>query len=480
MRNDKKPMGFRRSRPRRLAFAATALLAGCATAGRDLETVRAFAESSTAGQNTAVLLRIVPPGAAVAAQYGTARLWGIDGGGGGGYPAERSPTRAARDDGWLTHLSVPPGTWFMRLEGAGGMAAAAPADIVFRVPAGPPAVTYIGSFGVTCDGSGGARPCRVEAVPRDESAAAAALVAAEGRGVAPPLTALARPYPPRLADLGLAPPTTPDIRVDTRLWLAAIDWNALATAGPAAAPPAEPRSERDGLEGAEMVSTSGMGGQIGGAIGGGMGAAAGAGGIVALGAMVAVIVVVVPIVLIARAIQQDQRNRRDAEQARLEAERLRRAALAQEQWGPCTAGIAAALAPDTVERHLRTALAPGREAGRRAALPGPWQVTVTRVIFRHCGANPDSHGVEVATRWTATRPGEAEPAFDAALSRGVAGATPDPRLVLPTRPPWELPVASEAACRPLADYCGAGGSVLLLQEVTRGVTEARDAIAGAR
>ena len=98
------------------------------------------------------------------------------------------------------------------------------------------------------------------------------------------------------------------------------------------------------------------------------------------------------------------------------------------------------------------------------------------MIFRHCGAAPDSHGVEVATRWTATRPGDAGPAFDAAYSRTVSGATPDRRLVHSARPPWEVPVASEAACRPLADYCGAGGAALLLQEVTRGVTEARDAI----
>jgi hypothetical protein len=186
---------------------------------------------------------------------------------------------------------------------------------------------------------------------------------------------------------------------------------------------------------------------------------------------------VVPIVLIAHAIAEDQRRRRTAEEARREAEGLRAAALAQEQWSPCTAGIAATLAPENVERHLRTTLSPTRAAGRAAALPGPWQATVTRVILRHCGATPDGHGVEVATRWTATRLGETEPAFDAAFSRTVAGATPDRRLVHSTRPPWELPVATEAACRPLADYCGAGGSALLLQEVTRGVTEPRDAIA---
>jgi hypothetical protein len=194
----------------------------------------------------------------------------------------------------------------------------------------------------------------------------------------------------------------------------------------------------------------------------------------------AALIVVAPVVLIGRAIAEDQRTHRDAEGARRQAEALRAAALAQEQWNPCAAGIATTLAPEAVERDLRTSLSLGREAGRRAVLPEPWQVTVSRVIFRHCGAQPDHHGVEVATRWTARRAGEAEPAFDAAFARSVAGATPDRRLVFSSPPPWELATATEAACRPLADYCGAVGAALLRAEVLRGVTEARDAIAAGR
>ncbi|MEJ1938267.1 hypothetical protein WDZ92_49365 [Nostoc sp. NIES-2111] len=53
-------------------------------------------------------------------------------------------------------------------------------------------------------------------------------------------------------------------------------------------------------------------------------------------------------------------------------------------------------------------------------------------------------------------------------------------MVSPAPPPWELATASEAACRPLAEYCNAAGSARLLEEVTRGVAEARDAIAAAR
>ena len=429
--------------------------------------MQSFAASTYPGQTSALLFRVVPPGAAAAAEYGGARLWQLDSGDRAGYAAAASPSRAARGDGWLLHTHLRPGTWFMRLEGAGGSPAAAPADITFRIPPTPPAVTYLGTFRVACDAvgtSGAARPCRVDAVPIDESAAAAALVAAEGSGLAAPVTALARRYPPSLAGTGLAAPSVPEFRVDTRLWLAAIDWNALAagSAPPPQPPPRSqaPRTDDTAFEHARLVSVLASGFDAGPAL--------------------LLLPFLIPIALIVQAIQADQRNRRSAEEAQRQAEALRAAALAQQQWSPCTAAIAATLAPDNVERHLRATLAPGREAGRRTALPGAWQTTVTRVVFRHCGATPDHHGIEVATRWSATRPGEAEPAFDAVYSRTVADATLDGRLLHSTRPPWELPVASEAACRPLADYCGAAGSALLLQEVTRGVTEARDAIAAGR
>lgn len=148
---------------------------------------------------------------------------------------------------------------------------------------------------------------------------------------------------------------------------------------------------------------------------------------------------------------------------------------ARSEWGECAAGIAATLAPDAVERHLRATVPWGRGSGVT------WQATVRRALLRQCGeASANRHGVEVTTRWTTQRGGAAEPIFDAMYTRGVAGATHDPRLVHSARAPWELPVATEAACRPLAEYCGAGGSALLLQEVTRGVTEARDAIAATR
>lgn len=466
--------GLRRSRSRRAVFAATALLAGCATAGREAATVQAFANSARPGETGAVLFRITPPGAARPAVMGRARGWALDGSVAFGYAGDLSPSRAAREEGWILHAQLRPGTYFMRLEGVGGSQGTTPADIAFRIPPAPPTITYIGSFRVVCDAGAApaaASPCRVETTPDDESAVAAALVAAEGSGVAPPVTSLARPYPPRLAVTGLPPPVVPEFRVDARLWLAAIDWNALtaATVPPPLPAAGEPRADAVGFADARMVATANWGDGM-----------AGAGMILALGVGLAALIVAVPIYLIAREIQRDAEANRTAADARRQAEALRAAAQVQQRWGPCSAGIAATLAPGNVERHLRTTLASGREAGRRASLPGPWQATVTRVILRHCGASTDTYGVEVATRWTATRPGEHEPAFDAAFSRTVQGARPDPRLLHSTRPPWEVPVASEATCRPIADYCGAGGSALLLQEVIRGVTEARDAIAAGR
>ena len=469
----------RRWRSRRLAFATTAALAGCATVARDAAVVQPIFASDADGRRSTVLFRVVAGDTGAAnALSDASELWSIETGQRLARPGQLQVSRAAGQAGWRHDGPLPAGRYFLRLASPDPRAIT-PTDLTFTVPAEAPQVLYIGSFRIDCPGSA---PCRVAPAPEDQSEAARALLAAEAPAIPAPVTRLARPYPPDFAASGLPAPAVPAIRVDTRLWLAAIDWNALTSGGalpaPAQADPDGPRSDRgDWPEDAEMASTSNMGGQIGGAIGGAVVGSGGAGAILALGVMVAIVVVVVPIVLISRAIAEDQRNRRSEAEARRAAEALRAAALAQEQWGPCAAGIAATLAPDSVERHLQARLAPQRAAGRAAALPGPWEATVSRVVFRHCGAQPDQHGVEVATRWTARRPGTAEAEFDVAYARGVAGAVPDRRLTHSERAPWELPVANEAACRPLAAYCGTAGSALLLEEVTRGVTEARDAIA---
>ncbi|MBR0659148.1 hypothetical protein [Neoroseomonas oryzicola] len=472
MGNVQKLAGLRRWRPRRLAFAATALLAGCATATRDAAVIQAMHAAEADGRRSNVLFRLTAgDSATTSALSDRAGLWNMDTGQRLGPPGGLSLSRTARAEGWRHDALLPSGRYFLRLL-TPDPRDAAPADLTFTVPDPAPPVLYIGSFRLDCPAQAA---CRVSPVAADQSDAARALLAAEAPSVPPPATRLAQPYPAPLAATGLPRPAAPEIRVDPRLWVAAVDWNSATSQGALPPPPSEgaapapesaPRSEGAWPAGAEFASVADM-----------SAAFEGMGYLAVLGVGLAIIVVAVPIALIARAIAEDQRNRRSANQARIQAEALRAAALAQEQWGPCAAGIAMTLAPDNVERRLRAAFAPQRAEGRRAALPDPWDVTVSRVIFRQCGTKPDHHGVEVATRWTARRPGEADPAFDIAFARRVAGATPDRRLVFSEPPPWELRTASEAACRPLADYCNAAGSARLLEEVTRGVAEARDAVA---
>lgn len=452
---------LRRSRPRRLAFAATAMLAGCATLARDTVAIQALPAPD--GRHGNILFR-VSNGSNL---LDRAELWNMDTGRRIGTPGRLSVSAAARAAGWRHEAALPPGRYFLRLL-TPDRRDTTPADLTFTMPDPPPQALYIGSFRVECPAPA---PCRVVPTPEDESEAARALVPASA-----PVTQLAQRYPAAFAATGLPRPVAPEIRVDARLWVAAIDWNAFLTTAAVPRPPSEvPTPGTEGPQGqrsdapdwsdARMVSTSY---DDPFAI------------VATIAVMGAILVVAIPIYLIARAIAEDQRNRRTRAEAQVQAENLRAVALAQEQWTPCAAGIAATLSPDSVERDLRATLSPRREEGRRAALPDPWNVTVSRVIFRHCGTQPDHHGVEVATRWTARRPGEAEPAFDVAYARSVAGAARDARLVHSERPPWELPTATEAACRPLAAYCGATGSALLRDDVLRGVTEARDAIAAAR
>jgi hypothetical protein len=449
-----------RSRSRRLAFAATAMLAGCATLARDTVAIQALAAPD--GRHGNALFR-VSTGADL---LDRAEIWNMDTGRRIGTPGRMSVSAAPRAAGWRHEAALPPGRYFLRLLSR-DRGDATPADLTFTMPDPPPQALYIGSFRVECPT---AAPCRVVPTPEDESEAARALVPASA-----PVTRLAQRYPAAFAATGLPRPVAPEISVDARLWVAAIDWNAVTAGRPLPAPPVTqpgedtaPRGSVEGFSapGTRFVSTSLEADPLT--------------LIVVLPVALAALVVAMPIYLIARAIAEDQRNRRTATEARRTAEALRAAALTQEQWSPCAAGIAATLSPDSVERDLRASLSPRREEGRRAATPDPWNVTVSRVIFRQCGTQPDHHGVEVATRWTARRPGEAEPAFDIAYARGVAGAARDPRLVHSERPPWELPTATEGACRPLAAYCGAAGSALLRDDVLRGVTEARDAIAAAR
>jgi hypothetical protein len=286
------------------------------------------------------------------------------------------------------------------------------------------------------------------------------MLARETLAAGRPLRALAQPYPAPLRALGLAPPATATLRVNARAWQDAVDWAALTQAeGPRPQSGQDgPRSEAWPAEGATLRSVAGFD-------------SGGAGGAVGLIALPAAVVVAVPIALLVRGIMVDVQQRRAEDATREEAERTAAFERARERWGACLAGIAGALEPTAVERDLRA-----------SALHAPhgtvWQAELTRVLLRPCGAEGENrYGLEVMSRWTARAGGAA---FDAAYSRAVAGATEDRRLRHPRRPPWELPVASEAACRPLDEWCGQDGAARLRAELLRGMTEARDAIAAGR
>jgi hypothetical protein len=79
----------------------------------------------------------------------------------------------------------------------------------------------------------------------------------------------------------------------------------------------------------------------------------------------------------------------------------------------------------------------------------------------------------VATRWTA-------PGREARFLREVPGAAPQPGLIFPYRMPWEAEAGGPAACRPLADYCAAGGAPLVADAVVEAVAAVREALLAGR
>jgi hypothetical protein len=68
------------------------------------------------------------------------------------------------------------------------------------------------------------------------------------------------------------------------------------------------------------------------------------------------------------------------------------------------------------------------------------------------------------------------PGREAWFLREVPGAPPLPGLVFPARMPWEALAGGPAACRPLTDYCAAGGVPLVADAVLEAVVAARDAL----
>jgi hypothetical protein len=377
-------------------------------------------------------------------------------------------TRAlAETQGWWMEEPVPPGRYFLRLQHliASGAGAGGPLDFTIRVPEDAPPAVYVGTFRLGCGlaiGEGGRPDCTLARAPRDESEAARAMVVSLSPTLPAPGAALARPYPPRLA--GWPPPLAPEIRIDARSIAAALPPPPRGAPAPAGA--LVPSRDADPPT---YVSVSGgdfrAGGDAVGAViapvvvvGGGVGAAA------------VVLFVLVPIAAVIDAIVTGPERER-----RLAAEREVRERLA-----PCLGRAAEVLAPAELDRSLGTAVVAQLPPPPPRSVRSPvWQATVTRVLLRSCAGPGETAGVEVATRWTipVTEPGE-EPA-EIYFNRGVAGAVSHPGLAFTFRPYWEMPLR-DAACRPITDFCGPAGEALLLQEVARGVTEARDAIAAAR
>ncbi len=442
----------RRSRSRRATFAATALLAGCSTVARDAVEVMPLAPATVPGGFSVIIARVTAPALASVGMrlLDSAELWNVDTGENlapgiarpSQYAFSTTPSRTAGLAGWATRM-VPAGHYFLRLRAAGAAAEGGQRDFTFTIPE-TPGTFFIGTFNVDCaapSAPGPAAGCRIGAAPKDETVAATAVLAAENPAADVPVRRLARPYPQRLARLGLEAPIAPTIRVDGRQWLAAINWNAVAA-------PAASGGSQTGDHPTIVY-------------------------VVGFIFLSPIIVPLLPIGLINLAVQ-DARERSEAERIQATQE------VTRVQSAPCEATIAEALAPEAVERHLQSVFANGRHSARRGMLSERWEAAITRLVFRQCASAPTHFAVEVGTRWTMQRTNETEPGFDVAYARSVAGAVADPRLRFSTPPPWEQATATQAACRPLATYCGAAGSALLLEEVVQGVTEARDAIAARR
>jgi hypothetical protein len=428
-----------RSRPGGLAFALTALLAGCSTAQPPLVTT---SWDGAASGGSVLLLRILPAEGGPAAM---AQAWRFDG------RNEPNEFRSLPDGAGWRSQAAHSGRHFLRLRASPD---APPQDFTVTIPTGQ-ATLDLGTFRQDCTTG---VPCQLVRETRPASEAAAA-VPPQYRERLPVVVMPMQPYPPRLAGSGLPAPTAPTVRVDPVSWVAAVDWSALAEEGGDLGPP-QGDYTRGGM-GEALAAPFAL-------------AAAGPAIVV-----VAALVVLVPIALVALIVKSERERRDNAAAADARSRELALQARVQEAraaWSPCEATIGAALSPDSVARHLQSALPRPRS---RPSEGSAWEATVSRVVLRHCGQGSATFGVEVATEWTGRAPGVEAPAYRASFVRPVQGAAPDRRLRWSTPAPWEIPVAPSGACRPLAEWCADGGRALL-DEVARSVTGARDAIAATR
>ena len=354
------------------------------------------------------------------------------------------PSAAGSGD-WLLPAAMAPGSYRAQIRDNCGPANGRPLNLTLVVPAAA-APADLGTVRLVCRGTVG--EARRNCVLTPGGAAYPAEVGRAFPAFGAPVAAPALAFPPPLAALGLPPPVAPAIRVDSRDWISAIDWDAFRRGGRPV-----PLSEALPPGGIHLIPVSNRGGDLGGA-------AAGGGAVVLLGAAVAIVLVF----LAAKGVQ-----------ATVEAIDRQQTARVASKLGTLRRGHGC----DARPRKRRGASAQ-RGAHRGNPIPGAdWSVSVPRLIMRRCGP-PGHYGVEVASRWVASVPGRTTAAYDATFSRSVAGALEDRRLTYPTRPSWEAAVPGEAPCRRFASYCAAGGAALLLEDVAAAVTGARDAIAATR
>lgn len=336
---------------------------------------------------------------------------------------------AAGGHGWVLQ-ALPPGAYYLTL-GTGDVQGGGRA-FTFTVPAGA-GTAYVGSFPFDCPYTP-AQPCQAVGTPVAEAAAAWPALP-ESLGPARPLPATR--FSVAAAVRGWPAPSTIAADIDPVAVRSAINWEDFVSR--------EGSRQTFGVAGGIAY-----GAMVGGAAGGGVGALAAipilglALGTAAVGGLVA------------------------------GAESIHRA-MVEREWRPCLDGLSAQTAPAAIGPRLAAALAVPPPAPARRGADGsaaPWRADVTRIVLRRC-AVVGEYGVEVATRWTA---GEREARF----LREVLGAPPLPGLVFPSRMPWEGEAGGPAACRPLADYCAAGGAPLLADAVVEAMAAARDALAAGR
>jgi hypothetical protein len=418
---------------RRAILLASVLVAGCAPVLAPVALTPAELRRAAAGGDVLVLARfhradtgegifVGGPAASVPAQVtriedGQARAFGGTTG-----------AAAAGARGWVLQ-ALPPGAYYLTL-GAGDAQGEGRA-FTFAVPPGA-GTAYVGSFPFECPYTA-AQPCQAVGVPVAEAAAA---WPALPDGAAP-----ARPLPAARFSLagavrGWPAPAGIAAGIDSVAVQSAINWEDFA-----------------GSEGSRRTFRT-AGGVAGVGVAAGQAGTAGAIVAVPFFALALGTVAVGGLVAGAEAIQRS---------------------MVEREWRPCLEGLSAQTAPAAIGPRLAAALAvPAPAPARRGAeaSAAPWRADVTRLVLRRC-VEPGAYGVEVATRWTT-------PGREARFLREVQGAPPLPGLVFPHRMPWEAEAGGPATCRPLADYCAAGGAPLLADAVVEAMVAARDALLAGR